>query len=364
MVTRRIILVLDDCGAGDALRLSFCVESVRRAHPTARITMIAGEGAAGIYRDSPFVDRLVESRLYKKHRPLWRGRLTKATELGRLVFAAGLRNDLVIVFWWGSRTLAALARIAGRGTSIGYAEGSRLLSRSLGKFDYEGDEVVQNVRLLQAAGITERAAAAPSMTIPERTGADAEAILRDTGWDGRSPIVVIHAGSDWACQQWIPERWAAVADRMAGSGAQVVFTGTAPERGYIEHIRGSMVGRSASIAGMTTVGQLAAIVRRASLVVTVDSAAYVVARSQRVPSVVLTGPSHPERLGSSAPAEIVKRMTEGRAHQINECKQPRYPAGGCLDYSCPLAGLRELSVDDVLGAIDRVAGSALQPIAI
>jgi hypothetical protein len=35
---------------------------------------------------------------------------------------------------------------------------------------------------------------------------------------------------------------------------------------------------------------------------------------------------------------------------INECKRPKYPAGGCQDWSCPMAGLREIRVSDALDA--------------
>jgi ADP-heptose:LPS heptosyltransferase len=350
---------MDDCGAGDAMRLGFCVAAVRRAHPEAQVTMIASAGAASVYSGSPLVDRLIESRLYRRGLSPWRARVNKTVELCRLTLAAGIRNDLVIVFWWGSRLLAVLARIAGRGDRVGYGSSStRLLSSPLGTFDLQGDEVEQHRRLLAAAGITERPAPTPLVTLSRETQENADRILRESGWDGRAPLVVIHTGSDWACQQWVPERWSEVADTVAASGAHVVFTGSAAEKAYVEVVRRDSRRSTASIAGLTTISDLAAVVRRARLLITVDSAAYVAAHAQGIPSVVLAGPSHPERIVSPSTTAIVKRTTEAKAREIAECKRPRYPAGGCLDYSCPLAGMREISVADVVRAVGSLGSAA------
>jgi ADP-heptose:LPS heptosyltransferase len=357
---RRILLVMDDCGAGDALRLTYGVRAVRRAYPEARITMVASQEAAGVYSGTPMLDRLITSRLYQRRGPGWRRRLVKMLELCRLSMKVGVRNDLVIVFWWGSSLLALLALVAGRKARIGYTpKGRNPYTSNLGPFDFDGDEVEQNRRLLVAAGITETPAPIPSLAVSGEADAAADRILRQSGWDGRAPVVVMHTGSDWACQQWLPERWSQLADAVAAaSAAHVVFTGSRNESEYIEVIRGGMGQTSASIAGATSIPELAAILRRAQLVVTVDSAAYVVARSQGVPTVVLAGPSHPERIGSAAAAVIVKRMTDQMAREIADCKRPRYLAGGCLDYSCPLAGLRELSVADVLSAVSSTLAVA------
>ncbi len=356
---------MDDCGAGDALRLSPCVAAVRGAFPDATVTMIASEGAAGVYSGSRAVDRVVESHMYRRL-PLWRGRLNKARELLRLSWAAGFRNDLVIVFWWGSRFLAVLAWITGRGPRTGYGSANhRFYTSALGAYDFEGDEMQQNRALLAAAGIDVVPPSLPSLAVGAKADRAAEMILRSSGWDAASPLVVLHTGSDWACQQWAPHRWSEVADAIAsGSGAHIVFTGSASESDYIEGIRGGMKRASGSIAGATSIVELAAVLRRASLLVTVDSAAYVVARSAGVPAVVLAGPSHPERLGASPHTAIVKRMDEGKAAVISDCKRPRYPDGGCHDYSCPLAGLRELSVEDVLRAVGSIGIQVQDRVAI
>lgn len=353
---RRVLLIMDDCGAGDALRLSAHVHAVRRALPDARIRMVASAGAAAVYARSPDLDRVIESRLYRKRTTGWKGRFRKTAELARLAGKAGVDNDLVITFWWGSRALSSLAHLAGRGLRIGCGQ------PPLGPYDFGADEMRQNTALLEAAGIPfGNAAHQLSLPVSDELDRETARLLLRAGWNGIAPVVVLHTGSDWACQQWSPSGWAAVGDALVSEyGAWVVLTGARSEKDYVRRIRAAMQGSSASLAGETSIEQLAAVLRRARLVVTVDSAAYVVAASQAAPTVVLAGPSHPERLGRAATeARIVKRMTEETALLIDACKRPRFPDGGCHDYSCPLAGLRELAVADVLRGI-RATG-ALMP---
>lgn len=344
---KKVLLILDDCGAGDALRLAGHVHSVRLAFPAARLLMIASASAAAAYERSPDIDRVIPSSLYGARQG--RGdRVGKATELLRLAVAAGVDNDLAITFWWGSRLLRWLARICCRGLRVGYGE------PPVGPYDFSGDEMLQNSRLLEAAGVRHTGSGRlPRVQLGDGLEPAATTLLRDSGWDGRSRIAILHTGSDWACQQWSQLRWAALADTLVAEyGVHVVFTGTAPERDYVRKIRAAMNHRSASVVGETPLPLLTALVRSAQLLITVDSAAYVIARSQGVPVVVLAGPSHPERLLSGATtASVVKRMDAGTAAAIDACKRPKFPAGGCHDYTCPLGGLRELAVDDVLGAV-------------
>jgi ADP-heptose:LPS heptosyltransferase len=355
VVARRVLLVVDDCGAGDALRLTPYVEAVRAAMSDARLDMIAGTDAAQVFRHSQSIDRLFVSRLYRRDRSPGKRRLAKAMELGRLALVSGARHDLVIVFWWGSRLLAMLARLTGSSRRVGYGDPG-WFTTSLGRYDFDGDEVEQSWRLLAAAGISVRPAPAPSLEVPSDARVAADRLLAGAGWDGRSDLVLMHPGSDWACQQWLPERWSEVAGAIAAeSGCHVVFTGAASERAQIEAIRARLRLPSGNLAGMTSFIELAAVVRRARLLVTVDSAAYVVACSQGAPVVVLAGPSHPERLAASSPRAIVQKMGADRARAIAAHRRQRFAEGGCSGAGCPFPGLQEITTADVLRAVSSMA---------
>lgn len=352
----RLLLVLDDCGPGDALVVDFCLQAVLQAHPGAEADLLVGEQAAPVFaRDRRFA-RVITSRLYEqrsRHRSVLG--LRKAREALRLGLRLGRRYDLAITFYWGTSLLNLLTRFVTHGPSLGFANAwPRLLDTRLGRYPQGGDSLEQAARLLAAAGLQARPAA-PAPRVEEADAHRTVELLSDYGLETSTPLAVLHTGSDWACQQWLPERWAELADQLAGDlGLRVVFTGVRSEAAYIENVRGHMRTGSVSLAGATSVGALSGLLRRAALCVCVDSLAFELAQAATTPTVVLAGQSRTEalRIGPGVPA-VVNRTPTGLRAAILECKLSFEKAsqGGCLHYGCPMAGLRDIEVEDVLKAV-------------
>ena len=354
---RRILLIVDDCQSGDALRVSPYVRAVRARYGSAHITLLVDAGALHVFKRWKDLDRIVVSRLYAR-RGGWsfRVRAAKGLELLRLVGALGVRYDLVVTFLWGTTLLHTLAVIVGRGQRIGFARRfPTLLTSQLGALDLRGDHVRPHAELLVAAGVRPPASIKP---VIDYSNDDSEAVWRlmaaHSVTDARS-FVALHPGSDWACQQWLPERWAALADALVATyDAQVVFTGTEREQALIATIQSHMRAPSASLAGHTTLAQLAALLARARLCVCVDSAVFEVAQAADVPAVVLAGPTHPQIFdGSTRPPVVINVMKPSLRHDINVCRDRHAADRGCLEYQCPMAGLRDLSVAGVLARIEQ-----------
>jgi ADP-heptose:LPS heptosyltransferase len=353
---RRILVVVDDCGAGDALKATWVLRAVRDRYQHARITLLAGEQALPALERSQVADRIVVSKLHRRRTgPSLARRSAKALELLRLALTLGVRHDLSITCWWGSTAQNLVAFWACRGPRIGFANRHpRLLTSDLGTYDFSADEYQLHVRLLAAAGISGAASPQPELPVQPFDRQAVRNLLERHGLT-RSPLVVLHTGSDWACQQWLPERWSRLADELAERyGLKPVFTGTASEGGYIEAIRTRARSATVSLAGQTTFAELGALLEMARLCVCVDSAAYVVARVADTPTVVLAGPSDPQRLsGGGKQLEVVNLNGPSLNEAIVACKEPKYPDGGCHRYECPMAGLRAVGVEQVMAAIGR-----------
>lgn len=348
---RRILVIFDDCGPGDALCLSFCLQALRKAHPDATIDLMVGGHASPVFEQAQGFGRIIVSRLYggaDGQRPL--SRLRKLRELVRLALLLGRGYDMAITFLWGTTVLNLLARWAAR-TSFGYANGVRWTQSSrLGRYKPSGEPIGLAISLLAAAGVS----ASPDIPYLRLHQSGPESVPPIA--PGRPNYVVVHVGSDWACQQWQPDRWAAVADSLVSRyGVEVLFTGLAEETEYIDSIRAAMQSRSVSFAGATTVAQLAELVAQARLCVCVDSMIFELAQSAGTPIVVLAGQSrtHVVVAGPSRPI-VVNRTTAVLRSAILECKTRVAKAsyGGCRNYACAMAGLRHISVVDVLEAIE------------
>jgi ADP-heptose:LPS heptosyltransferase len=350
-----VLVVLDDCGPGDALVVDFCLEALLRAHPEAEADLLVAEPAAAVFARDRRFSRVIVSRLYEQrspHRPVLV--LRKLRELVRLALRLGRRYDLAVTFYWGTTLLNVLARWATPGLSLGYANAwPGLLDSRLGRYRPEGDPLEQAARLLAAAGL-EAAPEVPSVRLEDRDAHQVTAELDRHGVAGSTRLAVLHLGSDWACQQWLPERWAEVADRLAGErGLVVVLTGVEAEAGYVEGVRQRMRSGSVSLVGSTSVSELATLVGQAALCVCVDSLAFELARAAGTRTVVLAGQS---RTGGAGAPLVVNRSSPELRAAILACKLSYEKAayGGCLHYGCPMAGLREIHVEDVMDAVRTV----------
>lgn len=99
--------------------------------------------------------------------------------------------------------------------------------------------------------------------------------------------VCIHAGARFPSRRWLPERFAAVGDYLAGLGFDIVLTGSADERDVVAGVAARMRTAPIDMCGQTTLGTLGALLARAALVVTNDTGTSHLAAAVRVPSVVV-----------------------------------------------------------------------------
>jgi ADP-heptose:LPS heptosyltransferase/GT2 family glycosyltransferase/O-antigen/teichoic acid export membrane protein/thymidylate kinase len=366
---QKILLIVDPCSAGEALRLAPYVSMIRRRRPESHITLVANEDALVGFDRILDIDRVVKSAIYM-YRPYPRAcvRICQVLQWLSLLWQLGFGYDLVITFYWGGILQHTLGYFVGnKRTRSGGEPGRRvaysnlpqlvtrwLLSDCLGPFDRTMSFPRQHAALLQAAGIELDDGAPPSVIHTDGDTIAVTHLLAEHNLAGGQRFIVLHPGSDWACQQWLEERWAKLADELiARCGAAIVFTGTASEAGYIERVQQRMEATSLSFAGRTTLPQVAALLARSLLCVCVDVAVFELTQAVGIPAVVLAGPSRPETgaFGTRQPV-IVRRMSEYLAARIVECQDAHNALNvrNCWDYQCVMAGMRQITVGEVLEA--------------
>jgi lipopolysaccharide heptosyltransferase II len=136
-----------------------------------------------------------------------------------------------------------------------------------------------------------------AIRIPARARRRVGEWLESQGLDEGRPWVAIHPGSTAPSRRYPPESYAEVARRLVQDhGLRVVFTGGASERGEIERVRLGMAGApSLSLAGELDLGELAALIARAPLLVSNNTGPVHVASAVGTPVVdlyALTNPQH------------------------------------------------------------------------
>ena len=151
-------------------------------------------------------------------------------------------------------------------------------------------------------------------------GAAAEAAAasywRQEGLAEQDKLIGFNIGSAVAAKRWPPERFAQVADTLAGEGYRTVFFGGTMDEQRVREATALMQSRPIIATGAFSLGALAAAMHRCSLIITNDSGPMHVAISQKVPIVAMYGPSHPALYGPyTDKAVIVQGKLNGQVFQ-------------------------------------------------
>lgn len=125
-------------------------------------------------------------------------------------------------------------------------------------------------------------------------------------------IIGFNIGSAVPEKRWPAERFAFVADYFAEKGYKIIFFGGSMDRDMVEEAVQHMKSVPIIGTGKFSIGELAAAMKRCSLLITNDSGPMHVGVSQGIPLVTLYGPSNPAFYGPYTDNAIVLESTQDR----------------------------------------------------
>jgi lipopolysaccharide heptosyltransferase II len=200
-------------------------------------------------------------------------------------------------------------------------------------------------RLLALAGLGPGDAAPPvnlGLAPTDLAAADAWLMSHHIGSD----FVAIAPGSVWATK-----RWPYYAELAAGLDRTSVIVGGAEDVGLANSIVEAARGRAVSAAGALSLRGSAALIQRAAVLVTNDSAPLHLATAVGTPIVAVFGPTVTEfGFGPRRPGDIVLGRDELPCRPCSKHGPPACPLG---HHRC----MRDLSTAEVASALARIMGS-------
>ncbi|NMH66696.1 glycosyltransferase family 9 protein [Shewanella salipaludis] len=130
--------------------------------------------------------------------------------------------------------------------------------------------------------------------VPPADSEFAQALIADG-----EKVLVICAAASKAERNWLPERYAAVAEHAAGKGYRVLLCGgpTALEKDLAGAIEQACGASLENLVGRTSLTQLLALLKRASIVLAPDTGPLHMAVTQGTPVIGLYAHSNPGRTG-------------------------------------------------------------------
>lgn len=271
---------------GDAVMTTPAIGAVREFFPNAHIVVLATPLVAELFTYHPWVDQVVVYDWNGRHRGA-AGRLRLTAELKGHAFdlAIILPNslDAALVPWLAHVPRRLGLRSDGRGMLLNYGVPKRQQVTT-------GHQSGAYLSLLAHYGITASAKPQLLATSPAEDAAAAE-VLNAGGIGANDFVVGINPGATYgSAKRWYPERFAAVADTLAGRwGAKIVLTGGPGEARIAADIARTMSAPALDLAGKTGVRELMAVIKRCNFFVTNDSGPMHIAAAFGVPLVAVFG---------------------------------------------------------------------------
>jgi lipopolysaccharide heptosyltransferase I len=315
----RKILLIKLSAVGDVVHTIPVLNKLRRRYPAAQLDWLVTSPIAELLRHNPSITNIIEFE-----RDVWSTpwRLAPFAAYARL--AARLRAaayDLVVDMHGQFRT-AALTLATGAPARIGFDRPrARVWGASPRKFPLEARRhawqgaregswlaythhiAVPTLdlhavdRYLNLGSILEldKGPADFSFPIPQSANSRVDSLLRQHHID-RADLVVMAPGTVWGTKHWGTEKFAKVAQHFLSQGFAVVLIGTQRERNVCEEVADLAPG-AVDLAGMTTLSELAALIRRAALNITNDSGPMHLAVALNRPVISIFGPTDPVWIG-------------------------------------------------------------------
>lgn len=342
----RRILLIKPSSLGDVVHALPTLAALRRRFPDRHIAWLVEEEVAGVILGHPLLDRVLVSGRKRWQRALRRPGSLMPVLREALSFARELRAgryDLVIDLQGllKSGLLLPLTRARYR---VGFAkarEGGRLfLTHAVVCPD--GLHAVDRYLLCASLLGAEKEPVEFFLPTAPSDEARAESLLAQVG---PGPRVVLHAGARWRTKLWEPEQFAGLGDLLAEKlGAAILLTGSEADVPLTRRIGALMRSRPVELAGRTGLKELAALLKRVELMVTVDSGPMHMAAALGTPLVALFGPTDPRRTGPYGGDPVIL--------------QKKLPCSPCLKRHCQIEEdrlcMRLIAVEEVAEvAIER-----------
>lgn len=316
----RKILFITLSNIGDCILTMPALDALKNRYPDAAITVFCGPRPAGLFEHDQTIRSTV---VYDKRASLRdKARLVLSLITQKFDLVVDMRNSLLglllpagMRFWGASRRLGASAHMRDRHYSVIERPG------------IPGGTAVPRLSL--------------AVTAADRKTADG--LLAQSGVTAAQRFVVVSAGARSAIKRWPRERYAELLRRIIREfGVRVVLLGDrddAAVNGYLAAQCGSAV---VDATGRTTFACAAALLERARLLITNDSANLHLASYLNVPVIGIFGPTDDAKYGPwSRQSATVKKEIFCRPCCKAQC---RFNTLACMQL---------VSVEDVLLPVRR-----------
>ena len=297
------ILIVRLSAIGDVLHATTVVHNLRQFLPDAELTWLVSPPASTMLEHNPDIDRLLiwdrrpTAKAGLRH-PLTAGRELKKAQAVLAPYTFDVVLDIQGLFLTG-----LLSKMSGAPRRIGIHErheGNPLFMTELAPDIASPHKIRRYLTALQPLGFdAKNFRPGIVLTLPPELADFAATFWPVHGIDPTRPLLMVNTRTTWPDKSWEPAAFGA-ALRDLPSEVQIVFSGAPNDAPYIAEARavlGDVPNKVISIAGETSLMELAALFRSATLLLTGDTGPLYIAEGVGLPTLSLWGPTSPDIYG-------------------------------------------------------------------
>ncbi len=327
------ILLIRLSSLGDIVLTTPAIRAVRANFPNAHIAMLVAKQSADVLRENPHLDEIITFDRFAKDKD--------TGEMWRIVRLLRERKFTLAIDLQRKFRTEMLMYLSGAPERVGksWLCTTRVLE--------QGNKHVTEhyFDLLHAVGIS---AEDPKLELflAESERRDAVQRLKTAGVVDTRLKVGLFPGAGWKLREWMPERFAAIGDRLVQHfDADVLIFGGQKESELVHTVANLMQTRVIPFAGNLQIRQLAACIKQCNLFVTNDTGPMHIATAVGTPTISLFGPGNHIRF------QPLGALHETIRHAV-PCSPCKQFTDKCKDNIC----MKGIGVDEVWDSISRVLG--------
>ena len=327
------ILLIRLSSLGDIVLTTPAIRAVRANFPNAYIAMLVAKQSADTLRENPHLDEIITF-----------DRLAKDKDTGEMWRTVRLLRERKF-------TLAIDLQRKFRTEMLMYLSGA---TEQVGKgwfctvrvFERGNKHATEHYfDLLHAVGIPAEDRKL-ELFLAESERRDALQRLKTAGVVDAGLKVGLFPGAGWKLREWMPERFAAIGDRLVQHfNADVLIFGGEKETELVHTVANLMHTRAIPFVGNLQVRQLAACIEQCDLFLTNDTGPMHIAAAVGTPTVSLFGPGNHIRF------QPLGALHQTIRHDV-PCSPCKQFTDKCKDNIC----MKGIGVDEVWHSISRVLG--------
>ncbi|KPJ59370.1 MAG: hypothetical protein AMJ46_11585 [Latescibacteria bacterium DG_63] len=290
----RILVIRQQNQMGDMLLATPCLRALRRNLPKSRITLIASDENQAVVRNNPHVDEVL---VYDK-------RSFRRVPLAFWRFLRNLRKrdfDICVVLSTVSCSVTSVllcllsgarCRLGYSGESLGMGFVDRAFHAAVPMPVGDMHQSKLGLKLLEHFGVSTEDLS-PIMQPSKEDDAFADEFMSQASLETGRVVVAVHPGAGKKKNRWPVSGFAHVASELHGThGAQIVVMGGPSDQEVVDAVLKELKFSPVVLTGQS-IGRIAAVIKKLSLLICNDTGVLHVAASVGCPTLALFGPTDP-----------------------------------------------------------------------